>query len=171
MTSGSADRALNGVDLRELQHGQVKARHDPATAGRHAQLTAHWVGGSRARVEMGDHRLHLGGAGELDAMQALLAALAACEVDVIATQATLQGIKLEQLSVQAEGPFNVAAYLGVEDATGSGYQRLHLVVRLRAPGATAEKIDLLRRRLEHASPVGDSLRRSVPTDVKLDVEE
>jgi len=119
---------------------------------------------------MGDLITYMGGNGEPDAMQALLAALAACDVDVIATHAALLGIALEQLSVQAEGQFNVAAYLGVEDAPGPGYQGIRLAVRLCVPNASPEQIDLLRRRLEHGSPVGDSLRRAVPVGLKLEVE-
>jgi uncharacterized OsmC-like protein len=135
------------------------------------RLTARWMGGSSARIEMGDATMNLGGHGELDAMAALLAAMAACDIDVIATHATLLGIKLEQLSVRAEGEFNLAAYLGVEEAPGSGYQKIHLVARLRAPDATPEQIDALRRQLELSSPVGDSIRRAVSMEVKLDVEE
>jgi uncharacterized OsmC-like protein len=164
------DLPLNGIDVAELRQAQDKARHDPTAVDHHPQLTAYWVGGSRARVEMGDLITYMGGNGEPDAMQALLGALAACDVDVIATHAALLGIALEQLSVQAQGHFNVAAYLGVDDAPGSGYQGLRLTVRLRAPSATPEQIEWLRRRLEHGSPVGDSLRRAVPTELKLEVE-
>jgi len=163
------DLPLNGIDVAELRQAQDKARHDPATVDDYPQLTAHWVGGSRARIEMGDLIMYLGD-GEFNAMQALLAALAACDVDVMATHAALLGIALEQLSVQAEGQFNVAAYLGVEDAPGPGYQGIRLAVRLCVPNATPEQIDLLRRRLEHGSPVGDSLRRVVPVGLKLEVE-
>ncbi len=170
MSDAVKELPLNGIDVADIRRAQEQARHDPAAVDRHPQLTAHWVGGTRARIEMGDLILYLGGAGDFSAMRALLAALAACDVNVIATHAALLGIALEQLSVQAEGHFNSAAYLGVDDAPGSGYQAIRLAVRLRAPNATPEQIELLRRRLEHAAPVGDSLARAVPIELKLEVE-
>jgi uncharacterized OsmC-like protein len=170
MSGVVTDLSPNGIDVAALRDAQDKARRDPTTAERRPQLTAHWVGGSRTRVEAGDQILYLGGDGELRPMRALLAALAACDVDVIVTQAALLGMALEQLSVQVEGQCNVAAYLGVDDAPGPGYRGIHLTVRLRAPGATPEQIDALRRRLKHGSPVGDSLMRAVPLELTLEVE-
>jgi uncharacterized OsmC-like protein len=161
---------LNGIDFAGLRQAQNMARRDPASVDRKPRLTAHWVGSSRSRIEMGKLITYLGGEGELNPMRALLAALAACDVDVIVTHATLLGIPLEHLSVEAEGHFNAAAYLGVEDAPGSGYQGIRLMARLRAPDATPEQIDLLRSHLEDGSPVGDSLRRAVPVEVKVELE-
>jgi uncharacterized OsmC-like protein len=170
MTTILKDRPLNGIDVAQVRQEQEAARRDLAAVDRNPRLMAHWVGGTRARIEMGDIIAYLGGSDDFSAMRALLASLAACDVSVIATHAALLGIGLERLSVEAEGQFNAAAYLGVEGAPGPGYQGIRLTVRLRAPGATPEQVELLRRVLEHGSPVGDSLRRMVPTDVKLEVE-
>jgi uncharacterized OsmC-like protein len=170
MNTPVTDLTLNGLDIADLRQAQDKARRDPTALDRNPRLVAQWVGGSRARIEMGNLITYLGGEGELNPMRALLAALAACDVDVIVTHATLLGIPLEHLSVEAEGHFNAAAYLGVEDAPGSGYQGIRLMARLRAPDATPEQIDLLRSHLEDGSPVGDSLRRAVPVEVKVELE-
>ena len=170
MTTLVKDLQLNGIDVAAKRQEQDQARREPARFDQKARLTAHWVGGTRARVEMGDLNLYLGGHGEPDAMQALLAALAACEIEVIALHAALLGIALEQVSVEAEGGFNLAAYLGVEGAPGSGYQTVRLKVRLRAPDANPEQISQLHRQVEHSSPVGDSLVRAVSVDVELEVE-
>jgi uncharacterized OsmC-like protein len=170
MTTIVNDLHLNGIDVAVMRQEQDQARREPAAFDYHPRLTAHWVGGTRARVEMGDLITHMGGKGEPDAMQALLAALAACDVEVIALHAALLGIPVEHVSVEAEGYFNIAAYLGVEDAPGSGYQTVRLTARLRAPDANPEQISRLRSQLEHSSPVGDSLARAVSLEVKLEVE-
>jgi uncharacterized OsmC-like protein len=166
----AADRPLNGIDVAQVRREQEAARRDQAAVDRNPRLMAHWVGGTRARIEMGDVIAYLGGNDDFSAMRALLASLAACDVSVVATRAALLGIALERLSVEAEGSFNAAAYLDVEDAPGPGYRGIRRVVRLRAPGATPEQIELLRRGLEYGSPVGDSLRRVVPTELSLEVE-
>jgi uncharacterized OsmC-like protein len=163
------DLRLNGIDVAAKRQEQEQARREPAAFDQHARLTAYWVGGTRARVEMDDLITYIGGNGEPDAMPALLAALAACEIEVIALHAALLGIPLEQASVEAEGYFNIAAYLGVEDAPGSGYQTVRLTARLRAPDADPEQISRLRRQVEHGSPVGDSLARAVSVDVELEL--
>ena len=170
MTTIVNDRQLNGIDVAARRQEQEQARRNPAMFDQHARLTAHWVGGTRARVEMDGLITYMGGNGEPDAMQGLLAALAACETEVIALHAALLGIPLEQVSVEAEGSFNIAAYLGVEDAPGSGYQTIRLVARLRAPDANPEQISRLCHQVEHSSPVGDSLVRAVSVDVALEVD-
>jgi hypothetical protein len=68
---------LNGLDLLALRRRQEQAQRDSTSAARHPKLTAHWVGGTRARIDMGGQITYLGGEGEPNAMQALLAALAA----------------------------------------------------------------------------------------------
>jgi uncharacterized OsmC-like protein len=108
----------------------------------------------------------MGGDAELNPMQMLLASLVACDVDLIAMHASFLGLKIESLSVEAEGHFNVQSYLGLEDTPGSGYDGITFTVRIRAPGAKPEQIDYLRERCETSSPVGDSLAR--PIELKLE---
>ena len=112
------DRQLNGIDVAARRQEQEQARRNPAAFDQHARLTAHWVGGTRARVEMDNLITYMGGKGEPDAMQGLLAALAACEIEVIALHAALLGIPLEQVSVAAEGAFNIAAYHNTQHGAG-----------------------------------------------------
>jgi uncharacterized OsmC-like protein len=159
---------LNGNNVTELNQFIEAVRHDPMRADRHPTLTAHWVGGGRARVECDGNVLYIGGDGELNAMRVLLAALAACDVDVIATQASLMGLEIETLSVDVDGHYNVCAYLGLPDAPGSGYDSVAYTIHARIPGATPEQLSELRRHVESGSPIGDSLARAIP--LKLNFE-
>jgi uncharacterized OsmC-like protein len=103
-------------------------------------------------------------------MQTLLASLAACDVDVVALHAALIGLRVEELSVEATGHFDVRAYLALDEAQGSGYDGISYRVRLRAPGATPEQIADLRERCERSSPVGDSLHRQIPLRLEVEVD-
>lgn len=161
---------LNGNNVAELNQFIEAVRHDPARADRNPRLTAYWVGGSRSRVEFKNIVTYIGGDDELNPMQTLLASLAACDVDMIATHASLMGLAIETLSVEATGHFNVRSYLGLPDAPGSGYDGVTYTIHAHIPGATQEQLAELRRRVEHGSPVGDSLARAVPLKTNFDVQ-
>jgi uncharacterized OsmC-like protein len=168
MSDAVTDLPLNGIDVAELRQVQDKVRLDLRRADRNPKLVAHWVGGSRSRVEFKNIVAYIGGDDELNPMQTLLAALAACDVDIIATHASLMGLTIETLSVEATGHFNVCAYLGLPDALGSGYDGITYTIHACIPGATLEQLAELRRRVEHGSPVGDSLARAVPLKMNFD---
>lgn len=111
----------------------------------------------------------IGGDGEPSAMKALLASLAACDVDLIANRATLLGIEIDELSIEARGHFDIRRYLGLDAPDGPGYDRVACTVHLRTRGASADQLDQLRWACEEGSPVGDTLRRVVALTLEFDV--
>ena len=153
---------INGVNVTKKLEFRAQVTKDPSKAVNNNTLVAHWVGGSRSRVELKDKVVHLGGPGEFDAMQMLLATLAACDVDLMATHASFLSLKVESLSVEAAGHFNVQSYLGLEGAPPSAYDEISYTIRVSIPSATPEQIAYLRERCERSSPVRDSLMRSIP---------
>ena len=160
---------LNGIDVDELRSFKEAVENDRSEASRWPVVVARWDGGSRSRIEFRDTVTFIGGDGELNPMQTLLAALVACDVDLIAMHAALLEIPIESLTVEASGHFNVASYLGIEDSAGSGYDRIDYRVRIRAKGVTEEKLAYFRRVCEVSSPVGDSLSRSVPLQLEVEL--
>jgi hypothetical protein len=54
-------------------------------------------------------------------MQMLPAALAACGAGVVVTRASILGQRIERLSVEAKGHFDIRSYLDLE-ASGSGFR-------------------------------------------------
>lgn len=162
MSDRAEDRqVVNGYDVGQLRARRDRFAGDASLTDRNPELVARWVGANRARVEFNGVVTHIGGDGELNAMQSVLAALAACDVEVITFHAALLGIQIEDLSIKASGHFNARALWGFEDAPGAGYDHISCTVQLRAPGATAEQLAQLRERCERSSPVGDTLRRPV----------
>jgi uncharacterized OsmC-like protein len=162
---------LNGMDVDELREYIDSVTADAAQADRDPMVTARWVGGNRAEVTstLGGPPLYMGGDHDPSAMGILLRALAGCDVEVVVTRATLLGIEIEDLTIEAKGYFNVARYLGVAAPSGAGYQRASYTVRLKTKGgASPEQIADLRAALE-ASPVGDTFERNVPVSFEFEV--
>jgi len=158
---------INGVNVAELLEFKNMCKQDPTRADRNPMIVAHWVGGSRSRVEFQDKVVHLGGDDELHPMQMFLASLAACDVDLVAMHASFLGLKVESLSVEVTGHFNVQSYLGIEDTPGPGYDGVSYTVRLSALDITPEQIAQLRDRCERSSPVGDSMGRAIPLKLEF----
>jgi uncharacterized OsmC-like protein len=159
---------VNGLDVDELREYIESVKADAANADRDPTVVARWVGGTRAAVSssQGGQPVFMGGDDDPSAMGMLLRALAACDIEVVVTRATLLGVEIEDLSIEARGYFNVARYLGVDASEGAGYQQASYVVNLKTRGATQEQIDDIRTALE-ASPVGDTLERRVPVSFEL----
>jgi len=168
MATGSL--LINGVDVREVRSSREAAKAEPSRADRNPVVTAEWQGGDRSVVRSGDASIEVNAPGTFGPMKLLLASLVACEIDVVAMHAALTGVKIEHLSIEASGHFNVRSYLGLSGAPGSGYDRIDYTVRLRAPGVTEEQIAVLREALVRSSPVGDSLLRAVTMRATIEAE-
>ena len=113
--------------------------------------------------------VHLGADDEFNSMQMFLATLAACDVDLIAMHASFLVLKIESLSVEATGHFNVRSYLGLDGAPGSDYDSISYTVRISVPDATPDQIAYLRERCERSSPVGDSMSHAIPLKLEFTV--
>lgn len=152
---------VNGMEQDELFAFKDAVAEDATQADRWPTVVAHWDGKAASRIEFEDKVAHIGGRGELNPMQMLLASFTACDVDLVAMHATMIGLEVNSLRVEASGHFNVQSYIGVDDKPGAGYDQIAYKVILDAPDATPEQIDYLTERCEKSSPVGDTLARSV----------
>jgi len=97
-----------------------------------------------------------------------LASLAACDTEVVATHASLLGIQIENLEIEAKGHFNIQG-LPELDGPPPGYDKIAYTIRMRARDATKEKIARLRETCERGSSVGDSLTKVIPLDLAVEV--
>jgi uncharacterized OsmC-like protein len=165
---GDGMSIVNAMDQEPLFAFKEAVEKDPTRADRWPTVVAHWVGESRSRVEFGDVVTYVGGDDEMNSMQTVLAAFAACDVDVVAMHATMIGLEIESLSVEAAGHFNVQSYMGLDGKPGPGYDQISYKVRLDAPDATPEQIAYLRERCERSSPVGDTLSRRVSLELEIE---
>lgn len=168
-TATEARPGVNSGHVKKLRAYVTQVAADPSRADRDPVAIATWVGEDRCQVSWasGEKPIFVGGEGEPSAMKLILAALVACDVDLIANRAALLGIEIEELTVSATGHFNVRRYLGL-DGADPGYERMAYTVRVRAPHATDAELTALREACERDSPVADTLRRRVGLDVTFE---
>lgn len=159
------------VDTQQTRAYIAKVSAAPEMMNREPRVVARWIGDSRSKVTFGDAALYLGGDGDLNPMQAVLGAFAACDVDLVAMHAALLGIEVVELWIEASGPFHVARYLGLDSEQSPGYQHIDYTVHLRVREAAEKQIARLRELCETGSPVGDTLNRPVPTRFSLDIRD
>jgi hypothetical protein len=105
---------LSQIDVAQLKAYADRVSATPELADREPRGIARWAGQSRSKVAFGDTSMHLGGDGELNPMQAVLGSLAACDVDLVAMHASLLGMEITELWVEARGRFHIARYLGLD---------------------------------------------------------
>ena len=152
---------VNDMKQKTLFSFKDTVEADSSKADRWPTVVAHWDGKAASRIQFEDKEAHIGGRGELNPMQFVLAAFAACDVDLVAMHATMIGLEVNSLRVEASGHFNVQSYIGLENKPGSGYDQISYKVILDAPDATPDQIAYLVERCEQSSPVGDTLARNV----------
>lgn len=155
-------------DAEALRRDRAMVERDPSLARHSPKVVGRWVGGDASRIECDGAAISLGGEGNLSPMEALLAALAACEVDVVATNASLLGLDVERLTVEATGSFDVRSYLGFDDAPSPGFEAVSYVVHATIADATPQQLRRLQDRCERSSPVADSLARAIPLELSFE---
>jgi uncharacterized OsmC-like protein len=156
-----------GIEVEPLLAFRDAVKLDPTKADRNLTLIAEWVGGDQSRIRFRDVETYLGGKGYLNPMQMFLACLAACDVDMLTMHASFLGLKVETLSIDVSGHYNVQSYLGLEGTPGPGYDSIAYTVRLKAPDATPEQIKHLISLCERSSPIGDSFSRTIPMKLEF----
>ena len=159
-----------GINVKPLLEFKEKVEKDGSHADRNPTMVGKWTGGDEALVTFGDLEVLIGGEDRLNPMQMFLASFIACDIDVITMHASFIDLKIEELSIEATGHFNVQSYIGATEKPGSGYDNIDYVVRIKAPEITQEQIEYLIERCEISSPVGDSMTRPIPLNLEFVAE-
>jgi organic hydroperoxide reductase OsmC/OhrA len=166
-----------------VQRVESVLRRRPAT-GIHddAPATAQWQTGLRvtARHANGtqmvtDMPSELGGGGEHVTPGWLFrAGLASCLATRIAMGAATAGIELTLLEVLASSRSDARGLLGMADVSGepvgAGPRAVQLLVRIAAPGVSAEKLRTLVEDSNRCSPISAATRNAVAVSLQIDVD-
>lgn len=96
----------------------------------------------------------------------LRAALASCDVTLIAMRAAMLGIELTLLEVHVDSESDDKGLLGMDEVTPAGPLTVRTRVTLSAQGVAESDLRGLVHWAEAHSPVADAVRRAVPVMVE-----
>jgi uncharacterized OsmC-like protein len=142
---------------------------------------ARWIGGMQVDTSSGDGPgiltdvpAALGGDGEgVTPGWLARASLAACTVTCIALAAARAGIELERLEAEARSCSDVRGMLGLASPSGPfdpGPSDVQLIVRIAAPGVSAERLRALAADTEALSPLMSLFQHATPVRLSVETE-
>src|SRR3990172_1347764 len=97
------------------------------------------------------------------------AALANCEVIMIALRAAQLGIELKTLEVRVDSLSDDRGMLGMDDSKPAGPLNMKVGIRIGANGVSEEKLHEIIEWAEKHSPVGEPLNRVMPVEYAVEV--
>ena len=97
----------------------------------------------------------------------LRAALASCDATVITMRAAQLGVTLTRLEVTVDSVSDSRGIFGLGEGIPPGPQSMQVRVQIAADGASAEELRQIVEWAEAHSPVGDALRRAIPTRMEI----
>ena len=99
----------------------------------------------------------------------LRAALANCDATVIAMRAAQLGVVLTRLEVTVDSVSDDRGLLGLGEGIPPGPQSMRIRVAIAADGAEPEQLRQIVEWAELHSPVGDAVRRAIPSSVEIEI--
>jgi uncharacterized OsmC-like protein len=164
---------LNDVDLGAVASlvEHVQAEPDAAATVWEAEVT--WQGAFRSEARVrdfaplpSDEPPGLGGSDTApNPVEQLLAALGNCLAVGYAANASVAGIKIDDLRIKLKGDLDLRTFLGLSQGN-AGFEGIEVAVQL-ASEASAEQLAALHERVVSTSPVGHTLSRQVPLRIEL----
>ena len=169
MNTTIEDTQVNGLDVEYLTTAIEAITADPAKGQTHWQVISRWRGGTRSDTSVktysiGGHRVakdftiridepyELGGTNQFaNPQEYLLAALNACMIVGYSAVCALQGIKLDELSIETEGDIDLRGFLGIDTTVRPGYESLRYTVRIKGD-ATPEQFEKVHEVVKATSP-------------------
>lgn len=99
----------------------------------------------------------------------LRAALANCDATVIAMRAAQLGVVLTRLEVTVDSTSDNRGLLGAGDHVPPGPLSMRVHIRIAADGVSPEQLRQIVEWAESHSPVGDAVRRAIPSTTEIDI--
>lgn len=98
----------------------------------------------------------------------LRASLANCDATVIAMRAAQLGVALSKLEVTVESISDDRGMFGLEAEVPPGPQSMRVRVAIASSESSPEQLREIVRWAERHSPVGDAVRRAIPTSLEIE---
>jgi len=164
---------LNSVEIGKVASLAAKIQEEPDVAQTKWSAEVEWKGGFRSEARIrdfspaaSDEPPTLGGSDTgPNPVEQVLAALGNCLAVGYAAGATMAGIKLNSMSIKVDGDLDLHTFLGLKEGN-AGFSNISVEVDIDSD-ASAEDLQKLHTGVLATSPVGHTLGRAVPLDVKL----
>jgi len=164
------------TDQRTIDEVVAGIRADAAQGRLTLSAAGHLVAGVHAGAQMRDHHLDLDepeGLGGTDAgpnpVEAVLAALGACQAITYRVWATMLGIRLDDVRFSTEGDIDLSGFLGLREDVRPGLTGISHRVTLVGPESDERYRELIATVDRHC-PVLDIVAHGVPVHVHVDIE-
>jgi uncharacterized OsmC-like protein len=155
-TSTKTKNLVNGLDLDRLSATAAAIQADPAKGQTRWNVTTRWAGGTRTDTsvtscEIGGQRIAkdftirsdepvelLGNNLFPNPQEILLAGLNACMTVGYVAAFALEGVEVEELSIETDGEIDLRGFLGLDDQVKPGYDSIRYIVRVKSDATPAQ---------------------------------
>jgi uncharacterized OsmC-like protein len=177
---------LNGIDLEALASVTQEIGQDPGKAKIGFRVRSAWQGRTRSRAEVTSYTIGgervarrfsidvdepfelLGENTAPNPQEMLMTALNACVMVGYVVGASVRGIKLSRLEIEAEGELDLRGFLGLDANVRPGYDKLRYTVRIKGDG-TREQLNELHETVIKTSPNVFNVGQPVPIEARLEL--
>lgn len=164
---------LNDVDIGQVASLAEKIQQEPDVAASKWSAEVRWNGGFRSSARVrefdpvdSDEPESLGGTNTgPNPVEQVLGALGNCLAVGYAANATAAGIKVKDLTITVEGDLDLHTFLGLADGN-AGFSGISVSVDIDCD-ADEKALAELHSKVVGTSPVGHTLSRAVPVDIKI----
>jgi uncharacterized OsmC-like protein len=165
---------LNGVRIEQVLALARRVEAEPLVGATTWSASVAWRGAFRSESTVrgfapipSDEPGALGGDDTApNPVEQLLAAFGNCLAVGYAANATAAGIEVRDLRIDLEGDLDLQTFLGLNPYGNAGYESIRVAVTIDSD-ATPDQLADLHERVVSTSPVGHTLLRSIPVDVRL----
>lgn len=163
---------MNNVEIGKVASLAEKISQEPNVADTKWRADVHWNGGFRSEAKIrdfapskSDEPEQLGGTNTgPNPVEQILGALGNCLAVGYAANATVAGITINDMKIEVEGNLDLHTFLGLKDGN-AGFSDITVKVDIDSDGS-AEALTALHAKVAATSPVGHTLGRAVPLDIK-----
>lgn len=167
------EKQLNDVAIDRVISLAEKISKEPHVADTTWRAEVRWEGGFRSAAKVrnfepskSDEPEQLGGTDTgPNPVEQLLGALGNCLAVGYAANATAAGVAIQGLTIDVEGDLDLHSFLGLKDGH-AGFSGIKVNVNLESD-ASPETLRALHEKVIGTSPVGHTLSRAIPLEVKL----
>lgn len=164
---------MNDVEISQVASLTEKISKEPHVADTTWRAEVQWNGGFRSEAKVrdftpskSDEPAQLGGTDTgPNPVEQILGALGNCLAVGYAANATAAGIKINDMKIEVEGKLDLHTFLGLQEGN-AGFSDITVNVSLDSDGSS-EALEELHAKVIATSPVGHTLGRAVPLDIRM----